>query len=247
MSADDAENRTLRAEVIVKTIAQLEERIRARFGERGLTRAARDLAAIARRTQARVEAIRRPYWGLRLAAYSVLALAAAGLFRLQGFYTVLIGGNVNLLEFAQGLEATMNILLISSIILLFIVGGESRLKRARSLAGLHELRSIAHVIDMHQLTKAPSAFDKSLKPTPVSPVRDLTAPQMVRYLDYCSEMLSLVAKLAALYAEGRRDAVVIDAVNDIESLTSNLSRKIWQKIAIISEAEHMAPVRTPAM
>jgi len=47
-------------------------------------------------------------------------------------------------------------------------------------------------------------------------------------------MLALIGKLAALYAEHMRDGVIIDAVNDIENLTSSLGRKIWQKITIIS-------------
>ena len=57
--------------------------------------------------------------------------------------------------------------------------------------------------------------------------------ELTRYLDYCSEMLSLTNKLAALYAQNLPDAVVIDAVNDIEQLTTNLSSKIWQKITIL--------------
>ena len=48
-----------------------------------------------------------------------------------------------------------------------------------------------------------------------------------------AEMLSLIGKLAALYADGIRDSVVIEAVNDIENLTTGLGRKIWQKITII--------------
>ena len=46
-------------------------------------------------------------------------------------------------------------------------------------------------------------------------------------------MLSLTSKLAAVYAQNLPDPVVIDAVNDIESLTTNLSQKIWQKITIL--------------
>jgi hypothetical protein len=57
--------------------------------------------------------------------------------------------------------------------------------------------------------------------------------ELTRYLDYCSEMLSLTSKLAALYAQNLPDPVVIDAVNEIESLTTNLSQKIWQKITIL--------------
>ena len=58
--------------------------------------------------------------------------------------------------------------------------------------------------------------------------------ELTRYLDYCSEMLSLTSKLAALYAQNLPDPVVIDAVNEIESLTTNLSQKIWQKITLVS-------------
>jgi len=65
----------------------------------------------------------------------------------------------------------------------------------------------------------------------------MTRFELTRYLDYCAEMLALIGKLAALYGERMRDGVVIDAVNDIESFTSGLGRKIWQKITIISALE----------
>ncbi|MEL7482692.1 MAG: hypothetical protein AAGJ29_14180, partial [Pseudomonadota bacterium] len=58
-------------------------------------------------------------------------------------------------------------------------------------------------------------------------------PKLMRYLDYCTEMLSLTGKLAALYMQDIRDAVVIQAVNEIEDLTSGLSNKIWQKLQIL--------------
>jgi hypothetical protein len=55
-------------------------------------------------------------------------------------------------------------------------------------------------------------------------------------------MLALIAKLAALYAARTQDETIIEAVNDLEDLTSNLGRKIWQKIMIISQLdERRAP------
>jgi hypothetical protein len=60
---------------------------------------------------------------------------------------------------------------------------------------------------------------------------------LIRYLDYCSEMLSLTGKIAALYAQNFRDAVVLSAVNELENLTTGLSRKIWQKIMIVDKQE----------
>jgi hypothetical protein len=99
---------------------------------------------------------------------------------------------------------------------------------------LHRLRSLAHIVDMHQLTKDPGHALREIEPTASSPERPLSAEQLIRYLDYCSELLSLISKLAALQAQHLQDSVVLEAVNEIESLTSDLSRKIWQKITILN-------------
>jgi hypothetical protein len=56
-------------------------------------------------------------------------------------------------------------------------------------------------------------------------------------------MLSLAAKVAALYADKLRDPVVIDAVGDIERLTTDLSQKIWQKIELFQQR---MPARPPS-
>ena len=69
--------------------------------------------------------------------------------------------------------------------------------------------------------------------TASSPQRQLTRFELSRYLDYCTELLSLSSKLAATHAQCMDDPVVLDAVNDIEILASNLSNKIWQKIVIL--------------
>jgi glutamine cyclotransferase len=49
-------------------------------------------------------------------------------------------------------------------------------------------------------------------------------------------MLSLTGKVAALYAQDFDDSVAIEAVNDLEMFATNLSRKIWQKTAILQVA-----------
>ena len=62
-------------------------------------------------------------------------------------------------------------------------------------------------------------------------------------------MLALTSKLAALYAQNTRDGVVIQAVNEIEDLTTALSGKIWQKIMVmrggVEEEEADAGARGP--
>ena len=98
-------------------------------------------------------------------------------------------------------------------------------KRAKALDMLHELRSLTHIVDMHQLTKDPALITSS--PGGMSPA------ELGRYLDLCSDMLSLIGKVSALMVQHFNDDVVLSAVNEIETLTTGLSRKMWQKITIL--------------
>jgi hypothetical protein len=131
-------------------------------------------------------------------------------------------------------EAGLNVFLLLSAAILFLVTVETRIKRRRALKAIHELRALAHVIDMHQLTKDPERLMARRAATPSSPKQDLTEFELGRYLDYCSEMLSLIGKLAALYVQKFDDPVALAAVNEVEDLTTGLSRKIWQKIMLIN-------------
>jgi len=91
---------------------------------------------------------------------------------------------------------------------------------------------MAHVIDMHQLTKGPERFFSGDNRTASFPIQTMNNFELTRYLNYCTEMLSLVGKVAALYTQDFDDTVVLTAVNELENLTTGLSRKIWQKIMI---------------
>jgi len=104
-------------------------------------------------------------------------------------------------------------------------------------AALNELRAFAHVVDMHQLTKDPTVVLGGAHPTAASPKRAMSEFQLARYLDYCAEMLALISKLAALYGLRSLDVEIDQAVREIEGLTSDLGRKIWQKITILSELD----------
>ncbi len=136
-------------------------------------------------------------------------------------------------DLLQGLEAAINNLVFVAIAVWFLVTFEARPKRKAALAALHELRSIAHIIDMHQLTKDPEHVLTPRVDTASSPQRAMSRFELSRYLDYCSEMLSITSKLAALYAQYLNDSMVLDAVNDVETLSDGLSARIWQKIMIL--------------
>jgi hypothetical protein len=86
---------------------------------------------------------------------------------------------------------------------------------------------------MHQLTKDPEWVLDRGRGTGVLPPRTMSRFELSRYLDYCSEALSLAGKVAALYVRDFDDPVALQAVNEVEDLTTGLSRKIWQKLSIL--------------
>ena len=230
--------RKLDASRIIETLRRLEQRIAERFPSGGLVAVCRDLVTIAGKTEERSRSIAKPNLALRAAVAIAIIAGIAGLAIVARSIHLEVG-NAEVFSVLQGVEAAANIVLLVGAALFFLVSLETRHKRNRSLRDLHTLRSIAHVIDMHQLTKDPSLYitGASATVTSSSPERNMTAFELTRYLNYCSEMLSLTNKLAAVYAQHLPDSVVIDAVNDIETLTTNLSGKIWQKITIIDAAK----------
>ena len=93
---------------------------------------------------------------------------------------------------------------------------------------------------MHQLTKDPESYFAPGQHT-ATVRRAMTAFELNRYLDYCSESLALVSKVAALYVQHFQDPVLLDAVDDVEDLTAGFSRKIWQKITILENLRRALP------
>ena len=138
----------------------------------------------------------------------------------------------------ESADPVFNEIVIIGALFFFLFTLEKRVKRKRALSAIHELRSIAHVIDMHQLTKDPDrVISTKYTATEDSPKFTMDLFQLRRYLDYCSEMLSLTGKLAAVYVQNFDDDVALAAVNEVETVTTGLSQKIWQKIMILHDAE----------
>jgi uncharacterized membrane protein len=216
---------------ILETLTRLRDRISERFPNSGLSRVAGELIALSGEVTGFVDEVQQPHWPIRLGAgVAILGMAAV---------VLLIASSLNwsfgierFADLVQAADAAMGTLAFLGAIAFFLLTLETRLKRRNALTILHQLRSMAHIVDMHQLTKDP---DAALHPasTASSPERSLDRRSLGRYLDYCSEMLSLIGKVAALYVQGFPDAGVLRAVDDIEDLTTSLSRKIWQKIALI--------------
>lgn len=224
--------RTLDVGAILVTLRRLERRIDERFPRSGLLSVCHELVSLAQEVQQRASAIAAPNVALRAIVCVMISAGVVGLL-IIAFAIKFRIGSAELLSVFQGVDSAVNILVLLGAALFFMISLETRLKRNHSLRDLHIFRSIAHVIDMHQLTKDPSSVIASGSATASSPERTMSPFELTRYLDYCSEMLSLTSKLAALYAQNLPDPVVIEGVNEIETLTTNLSQKIWQKITIV--------------
>jgi hypothetical protein len=220
-------------EHVVTTIGTLRQRILERFGECGLAWVCGQLLDLAKVDARRARSIGRRYIFLRLLVFMTLAAGAAFLWQVlaQIDFTKTTGDASSIL---QGIEAAANLTLLTGAAAFSLFTLEQRLKRRRALAALHELRSIVHVIDMHQLTKDPSKFIVGGN-TPSSPPLLLNEFQMTRYLDYCAEMLSLTSKVAVVFGQYLDDQAVAEVVSDIEQTSSGLSQKIWQKIVILQQ------------
>ena len=203
-------------EPVLDTVRRLELRIAARFPERGLRQAAialQELVAEVQDAAADLNGrVRRARRVSRAAMLVVLAIALALLV-----LTVRDGlgdrAPDTSLEWLPIIESAVNDVIFAAIAVFFLYAVPERLQRSTSLELLHRLRSFAHIVDMHQLTKDPERLRAGFQPTAASADPGLDRDQMEHYLDYCSEMLSLVAKAAALCAEESRDGVVLDTVS----------------------------------
>ncbi|MBZ9677857.1 hypothetical protein [Mesorhizobium sp. ES1-1] len=226
--------RTLDPKLIVATAERLEERIADRFPQSGLRGVAAELVSLSRDLATAAKALEEPILWLR---GLIVAAFIAGVLVFVFVGTILpldrLSGVPDAVQSVQGIEASINTIILAVLGFLALIRTEERIKRKKVFRQLHGLRSLIHVIDMHQLTKDPAALSTDFKPTAHSPERITDPADLARYLDYCSEMLSITGKVAALFAQSVNDDVVIDGVNDIENLSSNLSRKIWQKITLI--------------
>ncbi len=238
--------RSLNPTAIVTTIEQLKNRITERFPDSGLTQVAGELLEVGRQSSHRVEEIRRPHLPLRIAVGLLIALLAV----ILGVTAKNMLHDLTAMKDTAGViaatEPALNELIFFGALTIFLVTLERRWRRNQALRSIHELRSLAHVVDMHQLTKDPQhVFAPSdVTNTPSSPRRQLTPFELSRYLDYCSEMFSLIGKVGALFVQGFDDAAVIASVNDVDQLTTGLSRKVWQKLVILHSLEGGA---TPVM
>lgn len=230
---------TLIPERIVESCRMLSDRVHRRFPDRGLARHIEWFVSYVERVLPAGEANLRAPFHFRVASWVGGLLVAAALFSPLWFVRH-IDGMDQLPVFLGALDALFTVLAAT-------IGGfytmrsiEHEFVRRQALAGLHTLRSFAHVTDMLQVTKSPTQLlfpgsdpAEALVASNGPPKDD--ASSLSHYLTYCSELYALTAKVAALYGEWTADSVVLSAVDDIEDLCAGLESKTTQKILLLEQ------------
>ncbi len=229
-----AKYRALDYAEIARTLEQLRSRITERFPESGLGNVCEELIAVGKETNECVDFLRSPYWRVRIAVAAAMMgmlVAVVVAVRMTLQLPAHIEGRADVI---QVIDAAASSAVFIGLAVLFLFTIEPKLKQRRALMVAHQLRSLAHVIDMHQLTKDPERLLTPETPDTLTSPERITSPQLLgRYLDYCSELLSVTSKLSALLIQYFNDPVVLGAVDEIGTLTTGLSGKIWQKIQLL--------------
>lgn len=220
---------------ITRTLEQTARRIRERFPGSNLGNVAEQLLSVSHEAAETLRYLSRPNWPLRVGG-GIAIMVLFGLLLLAATLSMDAPAQMTLSEVLQTIEAGINDIVFFGIAVFFFVTVEGRVKRRRALAVLHQLRSLAHIVDMHQLTKDPERLMAVGAGFTPGASRPTSGPDLAKYLDFCSELLSLTSKIAALLVQRFDDAVVLAGVNEIEELTTGLSGKIWQKITILERA-----------
>lgn len=223
----------LNPDLIEDQILTLSNRIRERFPESGLYSVSNQLLKLVRAAKVRADEFSKPNYYLRGSSFFLILMILLGIIYTFSQISFQEQDKITIFHFFEVVESGVNDLVFIAILIFFLSGLESKIKRKKALRAMEELRSIAHVIDMHQLNKDPQLLIAPGPSTTSSPIRYFTAYEMGRYFNYCSEMLALIGKISAFYIENLNDQTVLTAATEIEDLTMGTSNKIWEKILIL--------------
>jgi hypothetical protein len=216
---------------ILNTLKSIEQRVNESFPGSGLGKVSAELQEVGQAIVLLAEKLRQPIWAIRvLIIIGIVGLISVAVWVFYMALTISPTGQDGLMETLQAIESVTNELIFLTVGVLFFATLENRLKKRAAIDSLHRLRSFAHVVDMHQLSKDPNEvllLDGRKDPRFTSP------EQLMRYLDLCTDLLSINSKLAALHVQYFQNNEVLNNVSEVEMLSHELSRKIWQKIMML--------------
>ncbi|MFM7594479.1 MAG: hypothetical protein ACKO85_22015, partial [Isosphaeraceae bacterium] len=143
---------------ILATSATLALRVDERFPESGLAKLASELAEIARGTVRNIERSGRQIPILRFGVLFFIFVSIL-LISLMTRYVHLNWESLTNIDdpgdLIQAIQATIETTVFIAATIAFFFGWENRIRRRRAMVALHELRTLAHLVDIHQLNKTP--------------------------------------------------------------------------------------------
>lgn len=221
-------NRKLRPDKLIATSLELAKWIRLEFPKAHLSDVADDVYALTTEAVAKAKNIARPMYWLR----ALLTLAFAGLAGgVYWHYT-----NHTEQEFMDLLHSLKPLGAFVGGAVLFVITLETRVKRWKALKAIHELQSVVHIIDMHQLGKDP--IIEKFRDDPEEHDKKID-----QYLHCCTAMISIASKIGQLYIDHFYDAAATTAVNEFEAVATGTTQKIWSKILHLGQVQCCQPYK----
>ena len=158
---------------IISTIERLKARISERFPGSGLSKVADKLTRIGNEVLDTVAYLGAPNYAVRIpvviAIILIIVIAGIAMVKTRGDLTG--WGSI---------ESGISNVVFVGIAVNFLLGIETKVKRRRALRIIHQLRSVAHVVDMHQLTKDPERLTSPAPDTQSSPRATMTPCKLGR-------------------------------------------------------------------
>lgn len=214
---------------LVETAEKVRARVADRFPGSGLAEVAAGVVAAAQAASERAAEIDPPNRWVRAGQVlvAVLALVAVAVyFQTRAEQKSAGQAALEFVDAAKGSAAVLGAMAV------FLFTLETRLKRQRALRAVHELRALAHIIDVHQLAKDPTQIGRGSDSLLVAG-KALGADEMRLYLVACTGLLAVASKLGQLYVQDFPDPSAVAAVDQFENLANGLSNKVWQKLMVL--------------
>ena len=145
---------------IIRTIEGLRDRIASTFPQANLLRVCEQFLDVSKRVVAVEHYLRRPHWPLRIIGIASVAVLTIFLI-LIATLAARADADLTFNSVVATVESAVNDLAFFGIAVFFLLRLETRVKRGKALEMLHELRSLTHIVDMHQLTKDPALITTS--------------------------------------------------------------------------------------
>lgn len=219
--AKDRPNRKLDPKKLISTTQELVTWMKAEFPKAHLTSVAEEVGLVAREAMRKADSIRRANLWLRLGIGLILGGTAIAFIHQLWVHPIK--------EILHFLDMTKGVGMYAIAFIIFLATLEVRWKRRNCILAVHELRSVAHIIDMHQLSKDDAVEQFRSRDDEPS---DKTAHRtyVEKYLHACIVLLALVSKIGQLYIDHFPDPVATTSVNEFEETCHGFSMQIWSKI-----------------